>query len=239
MERSRLRSNLKTKAYHNLFLAFFGVVIIVAVLFFFGTKILIGFSLLSEKLSGTDATNSTIQSNDSSYVSPPSLDPVVDATNSAQIVVTGIASAQQTIHLYVNGELVDKTPVRDDNHFKFASVTLKEGQNMIKALAVTSSKKKSDYSAELQINFLKKSPTLTINQPQDGQGFKKDPGTESIIGQTDPGVQVTVNDFVAIVDAQGKFSYLYTLKDGDNDLKIKATDDAHNETVKEMHIHTE
>jgi bacillopeptidase F len=236
MIESRLKSSLKKRAYHNIVLAVLGVLAIIIILVVFGTKILIGFSLLTERGNGNDAAANVTKT--TVYVAPPILNPVVDATNSAQIAVSGKGLADQTIKIYVNGNVVDDTTVQDDNNFNFASVHLQSGQNTIKAIALDKDKNKSDYSNELTISMLNKAPELTVNQPQDGQGFDRNAGPVSILGQTDPGAQVTINDFVAIVDDQGKFSYLYNLKDGDNDLKINATDDAGNKTTKELHIHT-
>ena len=235
MIESRAKNNLKKRAYHNIELVIIGGVVLVVILIFFGTKLLIGFSLLAEHGNSDQTTAKTGNSNQ--YVAPPSLNPVVDATNSATIAVSGKGAADQTVKLYVNDSLVDDTTVQDDNNFNFPAVHLNDGQNSIKATSVTKDNSKSDYSNELTISYLKNPPQLTISQPQDGQGFDKNGGPVSIQGQTDPGASVTINDFTAIVDDQGKFSYLYNLKDGDNDIKVVATDQANNKTTKEFHIH--
>ncbi|MGH7202887.1 MAG: hypothetical protein ACREHC_00405 [Candidatus Levyibacteriota bacterium] len=236
MKDSRLNSSLEKKAYHNIILAVLGAIILIIILVLFGTKLLIGFSLLTEGGKGNTTTPQTQKSN--TYVAPPTLDPVVSATNSAQIAISGTSLADQKINLYINGNLVDNTIVQEDNNFNFPSVPLQNGQNSIKSIAVTKDNNKSNASNILSISLLNKPPELTIEQPQDGQGFDKNAGPVNIQGQTDPGSQVTINDFVGIVDDQGKFSYLYNLKDGDNDLKIVATDQAGNKTTKEIHIHS-
>lgn len=236
MIESRVKTNLKKKAYHNIALVVLGIIAIIVLLVFFGTKLLIGFSLLAEHGNGDDSTAKTQQKNQ--YVAPPTFNPIVEATNSATIAVSGKGTADQTVKLYINGNLVDDITVQDDNNFNFSSVHLNDGQNTIKAITLTKDNTKSDYSNELTIAYIHNPPELTINQPQDGQGFNKNAGPVSIQGQTDPGAQVTINDAIAIVDDQGKFNYLYNLKDGDNGLKIVATDKAHNQTTKELHIHT-
>jgi len=55
-------------------------------------------------------------------------------------------------------------------------------------------------------------------------------------GKTDPNVKVTINDFWAIVDDSGNYSYNLSLKSGDNPIKIVATDDAGNNTEKDLKI---
>ncbi len=234
---SRLKQHLEKQTGRNILLVVGGLVIIGIVIVVFGTQILIGFSLLLEKMRGNDTTP-TVTKEEKSYIAPPILDPAVDATNSAQIVISGSAEKKQTIYLYINDQLVNKTSVRSNNSFNFPDVTLENGQNEIKVKAVTQDRQESSFSQAIHISFLKEEPSLSIDKPQDGQGFNKSSGPVNIEGQTDPGVQITVNDFVAIVDDQGKFSYLYTLKDGENEIKVVATDDAGNKKTQDLRIHT-
>ncbi len=237
MAESRLKSSIKRKAIHNVILIGAGFIILIVVLVMFGSSFLTWFSLFVEQSQG-DTTTTTDQQSDS-FVAPPTLNPVADATNKPQVDVSGFGQKNQTIQLFVNDELVDKTSVSSDNKFRFLSVALKNGQNTIKVKAENGNKQ-SDFSNTDTISYLKNPPSLAINNPQDGQGFSKSSSpTLSVAGQTDVGAKVTVNGAWAIVDDQGKYNYLYTLKDGDNDIKIVSTDDAGNQTTKEIHIHTQ
>ena len=185
----------------------------------------------------TKPTTTTGQQIDT-YVAPPTLNPVVEATNSAEIAVSGFGTKDQTIQLYLNNQRFDQTTVGSNNKFEFPNVTLQQGANTISAKAVTNSGKESSSSNTDNITYLSKPPSLTIASPQDGQGFSKgSTPTVSIKGKTDPGVKVTVNGFWAIVDDQGNYTYLYTLKNGDNDIKVVATDAAGDQTTTEIHIH--
>jgi hypothetical protein len=238
MATSRLKSNIKRKAIHNVILVICGFVILVIVLIFFGANLLTSFSLLVEKSQGNNDTTSSGQQ-DTTFVAPPTLNTLADAVNKPQVDVSGFGLKNQTIELYVNEQLVDKAEVGSDNKFHFSTVALKEGQNTIKVKANVNNKQ-SDFSNIDTISYLKNPPSLSISNPQDGQGFSKGSSpTVSIQGQTDIGAKVTVNGAWAIVDEQGKYNYLYTLKDGDNDIKAVATDDAGNQTTKEIHIHTQ
>jgi len=140
----------------------------------------------------------------------------------------------------LNDQQVDKTVVENDNKFQFPTVTLTHGQNILKVKAVADETKESIYSNTDTVLYLKDPPSLAINKPSDGQGFSKSSSpTISIEGTTDPNVKVIVNGLWAIVDTQGNYNYLYTLQDGDNDIKVVGTDDAGNQTTKEIHIHTQ
>jgi len=240
MADSRLKNNIKRKAIHNILLVVGGFIVIVVLLVIFGTKLLVGFSLFLEQSQGNNDGNSTGDQQGDTYIAPPTLNPAVNATNSAQITVSGYAQKNQSVSLYVNNQLVDKTSVDDNNNFHFSSVSLQAGQNTIQAKAEADNNKTSGFSNGITISYIKNPPSLSIDQPQDGQGFSKSSSpTVGIQGQTNTGANVTVNGSWAIVDDQGKYNYLYTLKDGDNDIKVVATDQAGNQTTKEIHIHTQ
>lgn len=238
MAESRFRSHLRRKAIHNVFFVLFGIIIIIVVVFIFGDKLLIEFSLLMEKNENNAPTTTTGQGE--TYIAPPTLNPAVTATNSAQITISGYAQKNQKITLYLNSQQIDTTTVDGNNNFQFPSETLQNGQNTLQAKASGSNNMQSDYSNSLTILYLKNPPSLTIAKPSDGQTFSKGSTTTvSVAGTTDPNVKVTVNGFWAIIDAQGNYSYLYTVSNGDNDIKVIATDEAGNQTTKEIHIHVQ
>lgn len=237
MANSRLSNNLQRKAIHNILIVVCGFVILVVLLIVFGNKLLIGFSLLTEKMEkNTTVASSTTQA-DTAFIIPPSLNQIATATNSAQIAVSGIAQKNQTVNLYLNNQMVDTTSADSQGKFGFSTVTLQLGQNMITAKAANNDNKESSDSNALSITYSKSNPTLSISQPNDGQTFTKNTSpTLSIQGKTDPNDQVTVNGAWAIVDQQGNYSYLYTLQNGSNDIKVIATDQEGNQTTKEIHI---
>jgi hypothetical protein len=238
MIESRLKKHLKQEAYKNVLLGTLGIVVVIVLLVLFGTKILVGFSLLVGNLTGSSQDTDNATQNAATYIAPPALNPPFDATNSATITISGAAAPQEKISLYLNGEVVDRTTVKSDKSFTFTGVTLKNGDNSLKAKVVTDDKE-SDFSNEVKISFINKAPSLSLDNPQDGQGYKKEESPIKVTGKTDPGVKVTVNDFRAIVDGQGTYTYLYNIHDGENDIKVVATDDADNKTTKEVKIHTQ
>ncbi len=238
MEKSRLKSHLKKKAFQNVLFAFLGIVAVIVFLIVFGTHILVGFSLFMGQFTDTDDTTALTQQQPT-YIAPPTLDPIKEATNSDLINITGYAVPNQTVSLYRNASLVQKTKVQDDNRFTFTSVHLEKGKNTFKASVATQDNKKSEYSKEIIISLLKDVPSLSIDTPQDGQKFKKEESPIKVTGSTDADIKVTVNDFRAIVTDSGSYSYLYNLKDGENTIKVVAIDAAGNKSEKELKITTE
>lgn len=232
--RSRLKTNVRKQSLHIII----GIVVIVVVLLFFGTELLIGFSAILEKLKGSDQQVTDTTNVD--YVAPPILNPVNDATSQNSVDITGyVTSDDMVVELFVNDSPVGKEEPESDNSFSFHSVVLENGKNEIKARTLTANGKHSDYSQPLMIRYLSKEPKLEVATPANGQVFKKDQSPIRISGQTDPGAKVTVNDFWAITQEDGDFYYDYSLKDGDNNLKIVSTDEAGNISTKELNIKAE
>jgi bacillopeptidase F len=114
-------------------------------------------------------------------------------------------------------------------------VSLRSGENSIK-VRVSDGNQKSNFSNILSITYLNEPPELSIETPSDGTQFHKDEKTIEIKGKTNSGTKITVNDFWAIVDTDGNYSYTMALKDGDNQIKVIATDAAGNKTEKQIKV---
>lgn len=228
MIRSRLSRKAEEKTKKNLFLSILGIILIIFLVFKFGIPFLVNLSVF---LSGSKENDEQI-SHDPSFIAPPIFDPFPAATNSADIIISGIALKDQTINLYINDELIDKTNTNDDGSFSFKE-TISTGLKIIKAKAVTS-KKESEFSQSITTSFKNAPPSLNIVSPTSGQSFSKDQNTADIQGTTDTDVRVTVNGFWAITDDNGNFSYRLPLQNGENKIKIIAIDAAGNKTEKEI-----
>lgn len=231
MNRSRLTRKLEKQTIKNLILSVLGIVIILIALIKYGIPLLVNLSLF---VSGTKKQESSNPST-STFIPPPILSSKYESTNSAQVKIEGSGSPNQIIDLYINGNLVDKIETKDDSSFSFETL-LVPGENIIRAKTITENGKESNLSESLTITFKSVAPTLEIKYPQDGQSFLKDQNTAEIKGTTDPHVRVTVNNFWAIIDEKNNFSYSLALKDGDNEIKIVAEDQAGNKTEKTIKV---
>lgn len=234
--RSRLRSNVKKQSIH-LVLFMIAIVIILAV---FGTNLLVGFSVALDRLRGADEVNQ--QQQGISYLAPPVLDPLPNATKENNINISGLSTETDEIliELHINGKSIEKSKPSEDGAFSFENIQLQTGENEIKAKSIAAGgEKESEFSDSVKVKYLNKEPGLEISVPTDGQTFKKDQGQIRLSGKTDPGAKVTVNDFWTITKDDGDFYYTYTLKDGENPLKFVSTDEAGNTTTKEIKIKAE
>lgn len=232
--RSRLSRRLERKTRLNIFLTICAIFLIVIGVLKFGLPLLINATLF---VSGSKNDKSDPQKQDSlNFVQPPTLNPTFDATNSAQVTISGIASPDETISLYINDKKVDESTVKKDNSFFFEDETLSSGENNINAIATTKDGKKSTFSNQLTVVYKKEPPSLSVSSPSDGQSFSKDDSPITVSGKTDSGVKITINGFWSIVDANGNFSYSLRLQNGENHIKISATDQAGNKTELERKV---
>ena len=230
MRKSRLKRKTDKKNITTIFLSVLGIIIVFIILIKFGLALLVNFSLL---ISSGKNQNQQSQ-NVINFIPPPILNTIVSATNSAKVKITGKATKEFTIDLYINNQNVNSSTVDDKGNFSFDGM-LKEGENQVKVIAVNNNKK-SDFSNTLTILLKTSKPQLNIISPTDGQSFKKDQNSVNVSGSTDPGTNVTVNGFWAVIDENNNFSYILPLQNGDNQIKILTTDQAGNQTEKDLKV---
>jgi len=227
---SRLSRKLEKKSKKIILSATLGILIVLFLVFKFAIPFLTFLAGGSTSSSSTNTTSNQI------YVAPPAINPMNSATNSAQVIITGIASSHQNVEIYVNDQKTDVKDTKDDGTFSFANIALNQGSNTIKVRAKQNNKY-SDFSDVLTITYKNQPVTLSIDNPHDGDSFSKDQNNVIVSGKTDPDIKgVTVNDFWAIVDDKGNYSYNLHLNNGDNQLKVVATDTAGNKTEKDMKV---
>lgn len=231
MTRSRLSRRMENKTKKNLALSLLGIILVIFVAFRLGIPFLVNLSLF---LSGSKGNQEQSQNQNPSFIAPPILDSLPQATSSANVVISGAALKNQTINLYINNELIDSIKTKDNGKFKFEE-TIKPGENIIKAKAVINDKE-SEFSQSLTINLKNTPPSLTITSPSNDQTFSKDQSATEIKGTTDGDATVTVNGFRAITDTNGNFSYRLPLQNGENKIAVIAIDIAGNKTEREIKV---
>jgi hypothetical protein len=176
------------------------------------------------------------ESETSAFISPPSLDPLFSATNSASITVKGSTTGKYTIRLYNNDTFIKEVLAKDDGTFIFHNVNLKDGDNALKVVAKDPQKKTQSKDSEItHVVYSNKEPTLSIDYPTDGAGFK-DNKVITVRGKTDTDAQVKINGFQAVIDSTGGYSYNLSLHDGGNDITVVTTNEAGNSKQQTVHI---
>lgn len=232
MYRSRLNKYEERKEKRQIFGAIIGSIALFAFLALFGVKILVGFSLLVDKLRGAPPK----QEQEQTYLLPPTIFPIEEATNSASFAVSGRSSQKGTVLLFVNDEEARKISVSDDGTFSVSTIRLKEGVNTISAKLTDDTGKTTELSEVQKIIYKKTKPTLEITDPSDKKEIRGDTNTISIKGKTEDTAHVTINDRFVVVNSDGTFSYTFSLSDGENKIKTKVTDIAGNTTEDERTV---
>lgn len=216
-----------------MFLTIVGIIVILFLFFKFGIGVITQISGVSNMFNQNEPTPTPQQEN---RLRAPILDPVTEATNSAQIEITGKSSEKDlSIQLFVNDKLGDETKSDLDGKFRFENVVLDEGQNVIKA-RIKQDSETSNFSKEYTIFYQKSEPKLDVTSPVEDAKFIKENNEAPVQGKTDPENKITVNGFWAIVDNQGNFSYNLTLSPGENAIEVEVTDRAGNKVKKAFKV---
>ncbi len=233
MKRSRLSRKIEKQTKRGILLGLLGIIIVLVMLMKFGIPLLVKFSLL---ISESTAPKQQQLPNETVFIAPPILNPLPNnATNSANVILSGLSSPEANIEVFINSNSFGKTKTTKNGDFSF-EIALKPGKNVIKAVVNSKDNKQSGFSTPITIVYRNAPPSLNIVSPSDGQSFSKDQDTIQVSGSTDFDVKVTVNDFWAILDENGNFSYNLILKPGDNQIKVVATDQAGNKKEKEIKV---
>jgi len=217
----------------RLVLAIVGSIALVVFLFIFGFKLLVGFSLLVERLHGAAPQT---QNPTQTIIQPPTLDPLPVATKSSSLFVRGSGQSGLTAIVYVNDAETKNISVTKSGMFTTQLTNLKDGVNTISAKLMDAKGNLSDLSNVLTVEIKQKQPTLELTSPNDNISILGDNNTITINGKTDDNATVTVNGRFVVIKSDNSFSFQYPLNEGQNKLTIIATDDAGNTTTVERNI---
>ncbi len=144
MVSSRLSRFEEKSARHRIAIGLIGSIGILILIAAFGLKLLIGFSVLIDRIRGGSAP---IQSTQASVLLPPVLDPLPEATNSATITVRGTAQSKDQVVLYVNSIEYKRMTVPDTGTFIFSDIPVDEGNISITAKLLDAKQNASEVSA--------------------------------------------------------------------------------------------
>ncbi len=229
---SRLRRHEERRQRQRLMLAIGGMLALVVFLFIFGLKILVGFSLLVDRIRGSSPER---QSQGQELILPPVLDPLPEATNAAKLTISGKSDPGLTIVLYIDEEESATLPVESDGTFSLTK-KLGDGDHTVSAKAKNEKGTTSDLSNVVTVSVKRSKPELTITEPSDGARVVGDTNVILVKGKTGVDNTVTVNDRLAVVSSDGSFRYTFFLSEGENTITITATDPAGNQESEERRV---
>ncbi len=233
MIQSRLvRRSLKQNR-RQLYISLITIVVLIFVTLNFG-PILIGTTgSIIDIITGKTRQTTTIVSD--ADLQPPVLDSIPQATPSSNINITGRGFYEDgKVEFFLNG-LKYRTINLDSFEFKVDDVELINGENVIKARTVRNGKI-SEFTEDYRISYVKDDPKLEIDNPQNQASFAKADQEITVSGKTDAENTVRINGFIAIVDPDGNFSYIFKLNEGENKLNITAENSAGKMVKRELTV---
>lgn len=228
---SRIARVQEKRERKRLIYALFGIVALIVFFALFGLKMLVGFSLLVDRIRGGSPSVKQTEN----LLLPPVLNPPPEATNSAEIFISGSAQPNRTLVLYVNGLETKKFSIDQSGIFSYL-LTLSDGTNSVSAKVVDEKGEMSELSQVYTVTVKKIAPKLEISQPNNGDKITGEKNSVLVTGKTEESSKVTVNGRLAIVSSDGSFRMTVTLSEGDNTLTIIATDVAGNQTLVERKV---
>ncbi len=164
---------------------------------------------------------------------PPQIEISYSATNSAVQNIGGYSETGARVVLTRNSKPVGSVEAGVDGKFEVREVKLDEGDNMFVAVAVDPAGNKSGESQTTNLKYLAEPPKLVVDFPSDGQEVTGSNRLE-VVGKTDPGARLTINDRRVAMNGNGEFKWQFLLTPGENRVKMAVADGAGNRTEKEI-----
>jgi len=206
--------------------------IVILVIFFatVGLRLVINTSLFIAGFSNKESSKQT--SDEDKILIAPEITNLPDATNSAQITISGIAQRSSSVKIFANNEEQKEVNVTDDEFN--TEIQLNKGENSLYVLASYSQSKRTKKSPNYTVFYLHEKPKLEISEPQNESTVNT--ADITIKGLTNKDIIVKVQNVPAVIDQEGNFSSPIRLKEGENIIKITAEDKAGNNESIELKI---
>jgi flagellar hook assembly protein FlgD len=145
------------------------------------------------------------------------------------LAVQGLTDSDATVWITGNPQ-----PIGVDNQGRFSlQHRLVEGDNQIEIRAVDPAG--NNVRLTRQITLVTTPPEVSITSPVDDEWTNQ--ALATVGGQAPPGTTLEINDRQVAVNADGAFSYEMLLEEGDNLIRVVATDDVGNITTQERLVH--
>lgn len=231
--RSRLARKQKTRNARRAIVFIVLTLILALILVFVGIPLLIRLAIF---LGDLRSSSILPEKGDTIPPSPPRIVLPFEATNSAQISLKGYAESGTTVKIYSSGTAEIEVIVDNDGQFKVKDFKLTSGRNEITAVAKDEAGNESQSSIPTVIEYDTSPPDLEIINPEEGTTISGLENKIKIEGKTDVETRLAINNRLVIVDPEGKFSYSYSLKEGENSFNIIVWDKAGNQTEKELKV---
>ena len=189
------------------------------------------FWILPNLINGLDTVKSFINPDQKKFqdisenpsLAPPVLNIPYEATNSSVIDIVGFTTPNSKVKIFVDDSLEAQVQAEDDGSFTAKNINLNLGTNNIYGKSIDDKDQESLPSKTIRLIFDNEKPVLEVSEPEDGKTFQGERKIK-VLGKTETGAKVFINDTQAIVSSDGSFNSIFNLNDGENILTIKSED---------------
>ncbi len=154
----------------------------------------------------------------------------VEVTGSGQAKLYYKAAQRKSVYVEVNGENGAEFFVEGEGYL---SIPLNPGANTLYALMAAEDG--TSRMVEAEIYYDAYPPEILIYDALDGKTIQGE--NVHILGATEGGSQLTINEVAVPMEADGTFDYLYPLVEGENVVTIRAVDTNGNGAIRSLTIY--
>lgn len=176
-------------------------------------------------------SSTPFQEEDTTPPQIPIISAPINATNSAELKITGFGEPESFVIVIQNGSKNERVTISEDGSFE-VPLTLETGENKISAYSVDQAENESATTKDYITIYDTTAPSIEIIEPADGTKFETRANQSITItgktGEDEAGTKIYINDRVVFPKDDGTFSYSYRLNEGENKLEIRAQDKAGN-----------
>lgn len=229
--RPRSVRRLEKKAKRNLLLSIIIFLVIGYFLISWGIPAFIGGLSFFNKFKPVQKSEVT----EDTGLAPPVLNIPFESTNSARLSISGYATNNSRVEIYIDDKVVTEVSTDSDGKFTTETLTLTEGDSSIYGITKNEDKK-SLASKTIKLSFSSEEPKLELIEPTNNQEIKGGDKKVKVSGNVDNQNPVTVNGSTVVVNAEGNFSTTVPLNDGDNTIVVAATNNFGNSSKIELKV---
>ena len=158
--------------------------------------------------------------------------PLLDVTNNPEIVISGTVEAGASVEILVRhattlGLVANVTPIVIGLVQFRGVVTLADGEYLLEVRASDEAQNANVVTMELRVDTIP--PVLSVTSP--ANDTTTGAASMLVLGSTEPGAHVSVNDREVSVAGDGSFTTELALAEGSNSITIVATDMAGNQAM--------
>jgi hypothetical protein len=229
---SRLEKHLEKETKKRMIFLVLFFLVAIYLSFTFGLPLIINTSVFISQLN--QKPTSVLSKNQNNNYALLTINEIPMATNSSKIDISGSTFNLDKVTIYLNSKKIKEKNVYGNLDFTEEITNLNPGNNEIYFLGFNKKGEMIKKTKPFVILYKDSKPKLEITSPKDNTTV--DDQSLTIKGTTDKETVVKINEAPVVVDALGNFEADVGLIEGENKIKITASDIAGNQEEKTLTV---